>query len=626
MGVTVLGAEGSKSRVILIVCACLSNLHLSWSCPLSLLDRISFRDFPQLQFILLISFCRDTSEPKYPRILRVNGTLCAAMRFTTTFILLTSITVCAAINYHVDFDQACWTIRNETVALGPSLGTNTSSRCASQYALFPNDPALPVIITLSECLDRWPGWQMSQVSQLSQWIGPLVGFLLPALVFVLTIPRNYRMPRGEKHFDRNIFLSILWLVIAFGIMILDIISWIMTVFGLAGLMLVGAIDESLKDWLILKEIERQVSKGPQGNLRRRQAAYAITLTLIGTFLPRVDPTQQTDQDLVDKVILEICDAKITDTQSKLHLLLDHQASYGIQIGAPVVFYLGAYGYALFDASSKLGDNDTAHAIAFGLWYGIVVLTATACCCVLGMTRSATLEAIFGQVQASKNASRFTPSKSAYQTVALWNRGGCVRSWMNRQVVGPMAPSNPSIEAILNSRTLRLFACTFTIFGITTVCALATSISYFTPVIGFGCRATTVLVYACSQIGLVFCWFCYHFHTGEKSPWIKWSVYVFGSIFLGFADFSAIGGTIMQLLGVYRNCVCKAGLGNWLLSRDGIVSLATDTAEHRDYAHLWIKIGSAGIAYIGVVCVVGWGYFMKMKEKCKKQIEALATLP
>ncbi|PVH75480.1 hypothetical protein DL98DRAFT_658059 [Cadophora sp. DSE1049] len=526
------------------------------------------------------------------------------MRLTTTLILLTSITVCAAVNYHVDFDQACWTIRNESVARDPSLGNNTSSRCASQYALFPNDPALPVMVSLPECLARWPGWQMSQVSQLSQWIGPLVGFLLPALVFVLTIPRNYRVPRGEKLFDRNIFFSILWLIVAFGIMILDIISWIIAVFGLAGLMLVGAIDESLKDWLILKEIEKEVSKGPQGNLSRRQAAYAITLTLIGTFLPRRDPTRQTGHDLVDKVIVEVCDAKVVDAQSKLHQLLDHQASYGIQIGAPVVFYLGAYGYALFDASSKLGDNDTAHAIAFGLWYGIVVLTATACCCVLGMTRSATLEAIFGQVQASKNASRLALSKSPYQTVALWNRGGCVRSWTNRQVVGPMAPSTPSIEAILNSRTIRLVACALAILGITTVCALATSISYFTPVIGFGCRATTVLCYACCQILLIICWFCYHFHTGEKSPWIKWPVYFLGSICIGFAVFSAIGGTIMQLLGVYRNCICKAGLGHWLNSRGGIVSLATDTAEHRDYAHLWIKNWECGHRlYWGCVC--GW---------------------
>ena len=49
-------------------------------------------------------------------------------------------------------------------------------------------------------------------------------------------------------------------------MILDIISWIIAVFRLAGLMMVGAIDESLKDWMILKEIEREVSKGALGNL------------------------------------------------------------------------------------------------------------------------------------------------------------------------------------------------------------------------------------------------------------------------------------------------------------------------------------------------------------------------
>ncbi|KAL2069983.1 hypothetical protein VTL71DRAFT_14663 [Oculimacula yallundae] len=395
------------------------------------------------------------------------------MRYLTSLILFTYLTVCAAVNNHVDFDQACWAIRNESVALNQSLANDTSSRCASQYALFPNDPALPVTVPLPECLARWPGWQMSQVSQLSQWVGPLVGFLLPALVFVLTIPRNYRMPRGERLFDKNIFLSVLWLVAAFGLMILDIISWIIAVFGLAGLMMVGAIDESLKDWMILKEIEKEVLKGARGRFNRRQAAYTIALTLIGTFLPRVDVRKQPGDDLVDKVIAGLCDAKVEDAQRDLHLLLDHQSSYGIQIGAPVVFYLGAYGYALFDASSKLGDNDTAHAIAFGLWYGIVVLTATTCCCVLGMTRAATLEAIFGRVQNSQTPSKFALSDSPYHTVALWFRGDCVRSWTKDAIVGPMAPSIPSIERILNSRTIRLYACILTICGITTVCALAT---------------------------------------------------------------------------------------------------------------------------------------------------------
>lgn len=39
----------------------------------------------------------------------------------------------------------------------------------------------------------------------------------------------------------------------------------------------------------------------------------------------------------------------------------------------------------------------------------------------------------------------------------------------------------------------------------------------------------------------------------------------------------------ELLGVYRNCVCKAGLHYWLNLGAGIVELATDTEAHRYYA-------------------------------------------
>jgi hypothetical protein len=37
------------------------------------------------------------------------------------------------------------------------------------------------------------------------------------------------------------------------------------------------------------------------------------------------------------------------------------------VGAPIVFFAGAFMYTVFDILSRLGDNDTAHALAFGMW-------------------------------------------------------------------------------------------------------------------------------------------------------------------------------------------------------------------------------------------------------------------
>ncbi|KAK3356609.1 hypothetical protein B0T25DRAFT_565954 [Lasiosphaeria hispida] len=74
---------------------------------------------------------------------------------------------------------------------------------------------------------------------------------------------------------------------------------------------------------------------------------------------------------------------------------------------------------------------------------------------------------------------------------------------------------------------------------------------------------------------------------------------------------AIGGTVMQLLGVYRNCVCKAGLF-WGLptthySRGTAqVKLSTDTQMDRDQSWTWMTLGVSGVVWLVVLCTVAAG--------------------
>lgn len=37
------------------------------------------------------------------------------------------------------------------------------------------------------------------------------------------------------------------------------------------------------------------------------------------------------------------------------------------VGAPIVFFAGGFIYSLRDILSSLGNNDTAHTLAFGMW-------------------------------------------------------------------------------------------------------------------------------------------------------------------------------------------------------------------------------------------------------------------
>ena len=59
----------------------------------------------------------------------------------------------------------------------------------------------PVVkISYGYCNFNCPGWQISKSSVINQWIGPLVGFLVPAVVFCLAIPRRRKVNIPEQLF------------------------------------------------------------------------------------------------------------------------------------------------------------------------------------------------------------------------------------------------------------------------------------------------------------------------------------------------------------------------------------------------------------------------------------------
>ncbi|CZR52277.1 uncharacterized protein PAC_02154 [Phialocephala subalpina] len=401
---------------------------------------------------------------------------------------------------------------------------------------------------------------MSDVKVLNQWVGPLAGFLLPAVVFVLVIPRNYRVPRGAPFFNHHIIVSFLWLIFALFLLVFDVLIWTMIP------IMVRAPDEDLKDWRILRSIEKVGVR-----YSRAEASHALAVTLVATFKPREDLNRREANDLVDDVADKICNASdVSKTKEKLRQLLGQQMSYGVQIGAPVVFYLGAYTYSIFDADSRLGDNDTAHAIAFGLWYGLIVLTATSCCCVPGLNNPWTNESIFDTPYVEKAKEMLRGFFSLYESQHPIVDAG--------KIGGDEKPIHPHIRSIINSKGLSLLSCVLATTAVAVIYGLAFSISYNTPRVGFGCRATTILCHGISQIVLIIFWFYHNGDDDEKTHWIKWPIYVLAALLFAFSVFVAIGGTIMQLLGVYRDCLCKAGLRFGSNQAARIVVLSSDTEE------------------------------------------------
>ena len=53
---------------------------------------------------------------------------------------------------------------------------------------------------------------------------------------------------------------------------------------------------------------------------------------------------------------------VNKTKTRLRTMLAAQYSFGVTVGAPVVFFCGSFLYTLVDNYKNLGDNNTSHAL------------------------------------------------------------------------------------------------------------------------------------------------------------------------------------------------------------------------------------------------------------------------
>lgn len=49
-----------------------------------------------------------------------------------------------------------------------------------------------------------------------------------------------------------------------------------------------------------------------------------------------------------------------------HQILIRLRSFGSTVGAPILFFVGGFIFTVIDIQNSLGDNDSAHALAFGM--------------------------------------------------------------------------------------------------------------------------------------------------------------------------------------------------------------------------------------------------------------------
>jgi len=389
------------------------------------------------------------------------------------------------------------------------------------------------------------------------------------------------------------------------------------------------------------------------------------------------------------------------TRNRLQTMLGSQARFGVTVAAALCFFLGSFLVNVFGNLENLGQNDTSHALAFGEWWMTIPFVAIVAGCLLAGNNPNTLRAVMsgtgvvvtgssgggsasrsgeGEGGTGKARPKFwsvaffreavMPSlfAGAYEPVWMWERGRNKRRWIEhvQKQYGEQDHVHEK-SGWLHSRLTVLkgrFAVVFkgedlnqtgvpyttlpdwlSIFLLLVALllipfTLAFLTSYYTPIIGLGCRSFTFVLYFLFQCLLSVLWLVDF--TGSRNvfssapageadddgPRIRSKAgrVVFGLLFVVFfffSIFSAIAGTFMQIAGVYRNCKCLVPMAYWGNPDEFKVVISSNAKDDIRYAtQYWKNNGIAAIALLGIVCYSGWWYQRHWRLRLSNCIDAV----
>lgn len=374
--------------------------------------------------------------------------------------------------------------------------------------------------------------------------------------------------------------------------------------------------------------------------------------------------------------------KITET--RLKGMLGCQASFGAAVGAPVVFFVGSFLFGVISNLTVVGDNDTAHALAFGQWWMTIPHVAIVSGCLLAGNNPNTLEVIVASLRKGPSGENDTPGpegfrkvyqpfyRSIYVPVEMWARGRTKQAWIDRLLIkyGP-SPYSTDVEGkgkkgefhLTPMDWVFLVAITSSLMVLPFVLAFLTS--YYTPAIGLSCRTLTFLLYFVFQVLFGIVWVSDFFFRFRRTRHIKRLPFAFkkgktkeegngkekekeDGAKNGSADrkestkrrnaptcfgllltflvlgslFTTVVGTFLQILGVYRNCLCDIPIGSWR-NGDFTLAISTNTKDDIYFAtKFWLPTGVASIVLLIVVCYIGWWYQRHWRSQFRVVVQQL----
>ena len=282
-----------------------------------------------------------------------------------------------------DFDHCCLVAVNDSLTVGPHgtliekpdsfIGGSVQNLlggqfpCGAQYN--PGDNGAPVVtIPYKWCRKNCPGWSISSSKKLNQWVSPLAGFIVPAVVFCLAIPRR----RKIYLFDEDLFdvplnklsstPSIIFRApIAAILVTIDTIVWLLVVFALAGPILLSGVFEALLDKRVLEYLQDKIENGRLTGEQRVRILYTILLGNLDMHSERGYDDGAWDH-MNTYLIPRYTERGPGGTKTSLRAMLSSQYSFGVTVGAPVVFFGASFVYTLVEIIGQYGENDLSLAL------------------------------------------------------------------------------------------------------------------------------------------------------------------------------------------------------------------------------------------------------------------------
>ena len=416
------------------------------------------------------------------------------------------------------YSSECCDLALQTSAYLNTSLPQESYKCGQVYS--PTlSPAPTLLVPLSWCRQECSGIGLSAPNDIDAWASPLIQYILPAVIFSMTIPRRLVLEPPRWFFDFNLthmsglvkaFFS---LCVAGIIVILDTAVWIFVIMLAPAPFIFSGLLEIVLDYRIIRNLmgshTKQGEDHPVG-LDRRQRVELLTAVLAGNLgiegVP-ADPQEELRE------VLDI-DKHPEEVHVRLGAMLACQYPFGAAVGTPILLYIGSFVYTLATIRNTEGDRKTARALAFGIWWMNIVHVSAISGCLLASNNPNTAAAIVklrqikvglqerlgyansrsemeDKIQARLEAwSRLPLSyKARYEAVWMWTRGKSKAGWLRRTSAWQQQWFRETVELTLPGWVFLAFVAFSLVFF---PCALAFWIEFSTPAKGVGCRSLTIL--------------------------------------------------------------------------------------------------------------------------------------